>query len=55
MALIMAYKIDLKIRNMTNDNQGHIWWIKGSVDQKDKAILSSCTSKTEPQNNLNKN
>lgn len=54
MAVLIADKIDLKLRKMTRDSQGHIIWIKGSIHQKEITILSACISKAGPQNTLSK-
>lgn len=54
MAILIADKIDLKLRKMTRDSLEHIIQIKGSIHQKEITILSACIFKAGPQNTLRK-
>ena len=39
-AIVMLDKIDLKIKNITRDNEGHYIMIKGSIQEEDIAIVN---------------
>lgn len=54
MTIVIADKIDLKIRKMTRDSQRCIIGIKGSTHQEDITIVSACTLK-RTQNTSSKN
>ena len=39
-AILISNKIDLKVKNITRDKEGHYIMIKGSVQEEDIAILN---------------
>ena len=39
-AILMSHKIDLKIKNIARDKEGHYIMIKGSVQEEDKTIVN---------------
>ena len=42
-AIIISDKIDLKIKNITRDKEGHYLMIKGSIQEEDIMIVNLCT------------
>ena len=40
LAVSMSEKIDLKIKNITRDKEGHYIMIKGSIQEEDVAIVN---------------
>ena len=50
-AILMSDKIDLKIKNITRDKEGHYIMIKGSIQEEDITIISIYASNIgAPQN-----
>ena len=41
-AILIAYKIDLKIKKITRDKEEHYIMIKGSIQEEDIAIINIC-------------
>ena len=41
-AILLSDKIDLKIKKITRDNEGHYIMIKGSIQEEDTTILDIC-------------
>ena len=39
-AILISYKIDLKIKNITRDKEGHYTMIKGSIQEEDITIVN---------------
>ena len=39
-AILVSDKIDLKIKNITRDKEGHYIMIKGSIQEEDRAIVN---------------
>ena len=39
-AILISDKIDLKIKNITRDKEGHYIMIKGSIQEEDRAIVN---------------
>ena len=39
-AILISDKIDLKIKNITSDKEGHYIMIKGSIQEEDKTIVN---------------
>ena len=39
-AILIADKIDLKIKNITRDQEGHYVMIRGSIQEEDKTIVN---------------
>ena len=39
-AILLLYKIDLIIKNITRDKEGHYIMIKGSIQEEDKTIVN---------------
>ena len=39
-AILISDKIDLKIKNITRDKEGHYIRIKGSIQEEDRAIVN---------------
>ena len=49
-AILISDKIDLKIKNITRDKEGHYIMIKGSIQEEDITIVNICTpNKGAPQ------
>ena len=45
-AILILDKIDLKIKNITRDKEGHYIMIKGSIQEEDITIVNSYTPNT---------
>ena len=41
--ILISYKIDLKIKNIVRDKEGHYLMIKGSIQEEDIMIVNLCT------------
>ena len=41
-AILISHKIDLKIKNIARDKEGHYIMIKGSIQEEDIAIVNIC-------------
>ena len=41
-AILISHKIDLKIKNIARDKEGHYIMIKGSIQEEDKTIVNIC-------------
>ena len=49
-AILISDKIDLKIKNITRDKEGHYIMIKGSIPEEDITIVNICApNKRAPQ------
>ena len=48
--ILILDKIDLKIKKITTDKEGHYIMIKGSIQEEDKIIVNIYTPAQEPLN-----
>ena len=46
-AILMSDKIDLKIKKITRDKEGHYIMIKGSIQEEDSTVVNIYASKKE--------
>ena len=49
-AILISDKIDLKIKNITRDKEGHYIMIKGSIQEEDIKIVNIYAPKAMPKN-----
>ena len=53
-AILISDKIDLKIKNITRDREGHYIMIKGSIQEEDITIVNICAPNIGAPRNIDK-
>ena len=54
-AILISYKIDFKINNVTRDKEGHYLMIKGSIQEEDITIANIYANKTGAPQHIRQN
>lgn len=50
MSILVPNEVDFRSNTIARDREGHYIMVKGSIHQKDIAILNMCHLTAEPQN-----
>ena len=48
LGILISDKIDLKIKKITTDKEGHYLMIKGSIQEEDITVVNICASNIGP-------